>query len=141
MQQRIAMFRAECLRREGEGIIVTTNADRSAIAAEAVALIAAQYGDQDDYENLTDLLANLRHWSDAHGVDFYAALDMSYRHYLAETQDERDEWTPLTIELRHVLRCAECGELADYKRNDAEETAYCNSCASAAGAPDLYPTS
>ncbi len=33
---------------------------------------------------LVDLLADLRHWADAKGFDFFAALDTSYLHYLRE---------------------------------------------------------
>lgn len=35
-------------------------------------------------EAVVDLLTNLRHYADAHSVDFFAALDTSYQHYLAE---------------------------------------------------------
>ena len=43
------------------------------------------YGLEDGYgERLRDLLTDLRHWSDANSEDFYAALDMSYQHYLCE---------------------------------------------------------
>ena len=33
---------------------------------------------------ITDLLTDLRHYADSHGVDFHKVLDMSYQHYLAE---------------------------------------------------------
>lgn len=65
-----------------------SNADHAAIGAEAVALIAGQFDEQTDEENLTDLLANLRHYADAHELDFHRCLDASYQHYSAERQEE-----------------------------------------------------
>jgi hypothetical protein len=49
--------------------------------------------------NLTDMLADMRHWADSKGLDFHAALDSSSQHYLAEkngddiedAQDAADE--------------------------------------------------
>lgn len=35
-------------------------------------------------ENLTDILADLRHYADVCGLNFHEALDASYDHYLAE---------------------------------------------------------
>jgi hypothetical protein len=37
---------------------------------------------------LTDLLVDLRHWADEHGVDFIAALEVSNLHYRAERKGE-----------------------------------------------------
>jgi len=35
---------------------------------------------------LRDLLTNLRHWCDAHGEDFEAAVEMSQHHYNDEAR-------------------------------------------------------
>jgi hypothetical protein len=35
-------------------------------------------------EAITDLLTDIRHYSDRYNVDFFACLDTSYRHYLEE---------------------------------------------------------
>ena len=44
---------------------------------------------EDDAESLLcDLLTDLRHWADANGLDIYRGLDMSYTHYLAESNGE-----------------------------------------------------
>lgn len=47
---------------------------------------ARGYDPNDDKANLTDVLSDFRHWADARGVDFFACLDASYRHYLAEKE-------------------------------------------------------
>lgn len=45
-------------------------------------------GDSDESEtNMVDLLTDLRHWADMKDLDFYACLDTSYAHYLAEKQE------------------------------------------------------
>lgn len=56
---------------------------RSAERAEA-ALANYTALDPDMQANVKDLLADLRHFADAHGIDFHKALDISYQHYLAE---------------------------------------------------------
>jgi len=38
---------------------------------------------------LTDLLADLKHWADANGLDFYQHLEAAHMHYSAEVADER----------------------------------------------------
>jgi hypothetical protein len=44
----------------------------------------AKYGDDVLESNLTDFLADARHWCDEHG-ESYAELDhVAYKHYLAE---------------------------------------------------------
>ena len=40
----------------------------------------------DIMDDLVDLLTNMRLWAQYKGLDFYEALDKSYRHYLNERQ-------------------------------------------------------
>lgn len=40
-----------------------------------------------DYLDLACVLADMRHWCDLHSADFFAALDLSYQHYLEERAD------------------------------------------------------
>lgn len=61
-----------------------TNEQRINTAWEALAQIDSA---DDEHEQLTDLLANLLHWSDATGTDFERALAMARIHFEAE-QDE-----------------------------------------------------
>ena len=43
-------------------------------------------GEADDLQaNITDTLTDLRHLCDMENLDFYAMLESSYHHYLAET--------------------------------------------------------
>lgn len=44
-------------------------------------------GSNADHLDLACILADMRHWCDERGADFYAALDLSYRHYLEERAD------------------------------------------------------
>jgi|GEM_PF-5666220 len=48
------------------------------------ALRGGNYRDEDPQTNLVDLLSDLRHWSDAMGLDLPAALATSQMHYKAE---------------------------------------------------------
>jgi hypothetical protein len=57
-----------------------SNEQRINTAFEALAVIRAD----DEHEQLTDLLANLLHWSDATGTDFDRALAMARLHFEAE---------------------------------------------------------
>ena len=41
-----------------------------------------------DHTELASMLADIRHWCDLHCVDFYAAMKMSYGHYLEECFDK-----------------------------------------------------
>lgn len=54
---------------------------------------AEQMGLEDYESGLTDVLTNLRHFADRYEVDFYAQLDRSYQHYLAEKLFGWDEET------------------------------------------------
>jgi hypothetical protein len=51
--------------------------------------IAVRYnyaGEADDLQaNITDTLTDLRHLCDMENLDFYAMIESSYHHYLAET--------------------------------------------------------
>lgn len=40
-------------------------------------------------DNITDILADLRHYSDSVAVDFHEALDRSYDHYTCELADDK----------------------------------------------------
>lgn len=40
-----------------------------------------------DHLSLACVLADMRHWCNLHNVDFFAALDLSYQHYLEERAD------------------------------------------------------
>lgn len=55
--------------------------------AEGISLIIRElYGS--DFEVLSDLLCNLRHWADAHGVDYDAAAASAFIFYGEECQEE-----------------------------------------------------
>ncbi len=55
---------------------------------QALTMVYAPMADADIDDGkqalLAGLLADVRHWCDKHGVDFDAATDLSYGHYLAE---------------------------------------------------------
>lgn len=60
------------------------NDNRAGWAERAVA--AFQYATMaDDEDALSDLLADLRHWTDRNGQDWQAQLDRAMRNYEAET--------------------------------------------------------
>lgn len=74
-----------------------TNEVRSARVGELMAVYAAVKGEvfslEDaicDHSELASMLADIRHWCDQHGVDFYAAERLSYSHYLEEKAAERE---------------------------------------------------
>jgi hypothetical protein len=103
--------------------------------------------DEDFGAALADLLCDLRHLADTRALPFDLIDASAAMHYQAEDDEHPDDieanyraeqhptFTRLTEVQRMIQRCAECDELADWKRNDAEETTYCNSCAS-----DIDPT-
>ena len=53
-----------------------------------------------------------------------------------------DDWLRLKAynDMGMEFECSECGEPADWRRRDHIVADFCNSCASALGAPDAYPT-
>lgn len=57
---------------------------RAQAAIEAYCKTVAYDPDAD--EALTDLLTDLRHWSNGHSLDFKQCLDMSDHHHQAEVQ-------------------------------------------------------
>lgn len=59
---------------------ITERIHRIAVAIEG------REGDYD--EEVTDLLADLRHYCDYMDVDFHRALDFSYDHYSAEIRED-----------------------------------------------------
>ncbi len=74
-----------------------TNAVRSARVYELMSVYAAVKGEVFDLEDaccdhseLASMLADIRHWCDQHGVDFYAAERLSYSHYLEEKAAQRE---------------------------------------------------
>lgn len=52
--------------------------------AENMLLASGNYDTADRETTLADALCDLRHWADAHGVDFGDADNRAYRHYYAE---------------------------------------------------------
>jgi len=60
-------------------------------ARKAVSILNAAYDRGQHRENIVDMLSDLRHLSDVKGIDFYAALETSYNHYLAEWRGEDAE--------------------------------------------------
>ncbi|MGD9790586.1 MAG: hypothetical protein AB7Q00_12705 [Phycisphaerales bacterium] len=62
-----------------------TNADRVKRFTDTL----AAYNDEYDLDsNLIDLLADARHWCDAHGHAFAEFDRTAYQHYLAERREE-----------------------------------------------------
>jgi hypothetical protein len=73
------------------------NEVRSARIDELMSVYAAVKGEvfslEDaccDHSELASMLADIRHWCDQHGVNFYAAERLSYSHYLEEKAAERE---------------------------------------------------
>jgi hypothetical protein len=64
------------------------NRNRAEMGNEAVRA-GVEDQDEDAATRLCDLLSNLRHWSDQHGVDFFAALDIAHIHHTAEVAEAR----------------------------------------------------
>lgn len=61
------------------------NRDRAALANMPLRIFAASSGMNEEPETVVgDFLADLRHWCDAHGVDFALADTNGYGHYVAE---------------------------------------------------------
>lgn len=69
------------------------NDNRAAWANIAVRAFQAETG-TDDEDALSDLLADLMHWSDRKNYDFDAALCRGRGHYEAETASDDGEVTP-----------------------------------------------
>jgi hypothetical protein len=74
-----------------------TNDVRSARVDELMAVYAAVKGEMFslaeatcDHSELASMLADIRHWCDQHGVDFYVAERLSYSHYLEEKAAQRE---------------------------------------------------
>lgn len=69
------------------------NSDRSSWAAGALATHAEITGNggEDEATQLSDLLANLRHWAVANGVDFEDTCEGSRNVFDEETEEERQE--------------------------------------------------
>jgi hypothetical protein len=71
----------------------TTNDDRASWAEVALLVFAQRTGTakemvgdkEDPFLIVSDLLADLGHWCDRHGVDLPLALVHAAQHYLAET--------------------------------------------------------
>jgi len=71
----------------------TTNNERASWAEAALLAFAQRTGlakellgdKEDPFLILSDLLADLAHWCDRHGVDLPSALIHAAQHYLAET--------------------------------------------------------
>lgn len=78
---------------ENEG---TTNAERASWAELALRAYGRRTGtvhkvvgdDEDPVFIVGDLLADLAHWCDRHGVDLQSAIHSATRHYQAETASE-----------------------------------------------------
>ena len=68
------------------GALATANR-RRVLKAERVIV---DYAPGSRLENLTDLLADLRHWCDEHDEDFRNLDDLAERHYVAECINEED---------------------------------------------------
>jgi hypothetical protein len=66
------------------------NAQRSNRFEAAMMSLHEEYGD-DPQAVLIDLLADARHWCDAHGESFAELDRLAYRHYLAEVHQPTNE--------------------------------------------------
>lgn len=57
-------------------------------AERVAAALADAMADGDDAQTaFRDMLTDMRHYADAHGLAFHDELDRSYGHYLQELQD------------------------------------------------------
>lgn len=67
-----------------------TNDQRSERTAYALGAYRAYTGDSGTTldEDVTDLLTDLRHFCDRHGLDFPTLNHIAYEHYLAERAQE-----------------------------------------------------
>ena len=63
------------------------NDDRAKWAGKAIEVFIKEVGmgEADDFNALSDLLANLMHWADRNGHEFDAEFDRARRNYLDET--------------------------------------------------------
>lgn len=65
-----------------------TNEERAEHGNTAVSAYVVENGENgNDFDDLVDMLASVRHWADRQGIDFDAALERATMHY----QDEIDE--------------------------------------------------
>lgn len=70
------------------GNLETSTNTRASRGNTALSAWVNECGDQGDEEtNLADLITDLRHLSDAQGVDWHEILERSHRHYQGEVQD------------------------------------------------------
>jgi len=65
--------------------------DNDKRAKRCASAIRKYNDDWDEKSNLTDFLADARHWCDRNGQCFGDIDRMAYQHYLAELHDERRE--------------------------------------------------
>lgn len=78
-----------------------TNAVRCARVDALMVAYAATKGEVYEEEEartgpleVASMLADIRHWCDQHGIDFYAAEKFSYQHYLEENAAEQQPSAP-----------------------------------------------
>ena len=64
-----------------------SNANRVGRAVRALEAAYSDEVDDDPADALTDLLADLRHWADAHAVSFADSVRLSGIHHAAEVTD------------------------------------------------------
>lgn len=74
-----------------------TNEVRAGRVSTLLSVRAAIMGEEFDPESAASdetevacLLADIRHWCDQNGVDFFAAEKLSYQHYLAERASRKE---------------------------------------------------
>lgn len=73
----------------------TTPKDRAGYVKQAAEAVPAWCeSSADPGELVRDILTDLRHYCDMNKVDFHAAVDTSYLHYLAERKDNKEERPP-----------------------------------------------
>jgi hypothetical protein len=63
---------------------------RGVVRANAMLRAGGNMDPADRSTTLSDALCDLRHWADRYGVNFFEALDASYRHYVAEAIEPDD---------------------------------------------------
>jgi hypothetical protein len=66
-------------------LYANANRQRALVAKSIMAKYVRIKGDPyDNKSNVVDILTDLRHYCEQFGIDFHAACDSSYQHYLEE---------------------------------------------------------
>jgi hypothetical protein len=95
---------------------MVTNLDRAEWAAAALRHFQCITGTEYD-DALTDLLCDLKHWSDREDIDFQNTLDTAHMHYEAECEEpdvEHPNDCKPTVRSKNIAKAMTIAETAIY---------------------------